>query len=309
MRSLVIIILFLSITFNVVAWNDHAHMVSAAIAWDKLDDTQKLKVTSLLEQHPEYTNEWKGAYQNHKELLPLGKFLMMKASVWPDEIKKKSNLNYVYNRPEWHYIVQKLYFNKPIDENNPEVKKAKNEEDIVWAINHCLASIDNKELSKPLKAVYFSWLIHLTADIHQPLHTCALFDDDKLKKGDRGGNLIYIATSSDTTDLQGYWDELLGFSKDTRKVLQQGFIYRKKIPFMPEYIEEMNPVNWAKASFLVAKNTAYLNGKLKYATNRKDHIPKVTETYEKASLEIAIERITIAGYRLANQVTIFLTSF
>lgn len=309
MKSLLIIIFYLSITFNAVAWNDHAHMISAAVAWDRLDDIQKSKITHLLEQHPEYTNAWKAAYQSHKNLLPLGKFLMMRASVWPDEIKKKSNLNYVYNRPEWHYIVQKLYFDKTIDKNNPEVKKSKNGEDIVWAINHCLASISNKVLSKPLRAVYFSWLIHLTADIHQPLHTCALFDNDKLKKGDRGGNLIYIATSSDTTSLQNYWDEILGSSKDTRKVLQQGFIYRKEVPFTPIYVEQMNPENWAKSSFILAKNKAYLNGELKYATHNKNHIPKVTEAYETASLETAIERITISGYRLANQVAFFLISF
>ena len=299
MNSLLKILLPILITFNSFAWNNHTHMTVAAIAWDRLDDNQKTKVTSLLEQHPEYQDQWKKGYQSYKELLPLGKYLMIRASTWPDEIKLKSNLNFTYSRPEWHYIVQKLRFDKPIDEDDPEIQNPKSDENIVWAINHCLSSMSSNELSKQLKAVYFSWLIHLTADIHQPLHTCALFDDDKLKKGDRGGNLVYIRTSSDTTDLQGFWDEIIGSDTDTRKILQQGFIYRKKVPFDQIYIDDMNPDTWAKQSYKIAKQTAYLNGKLTYATNKKAIIPLVPPTYVAASTETAIERVTIAGYRLA----------
>ena len=307
MNLLLKVILPLLITFNAFAWNDHAHMTIAAIAWDRLNDEQKTEVTNLLEQHPEYQNEWKGAYQSHKELLPLGKYLMMRASTWPDEIKLKSNLNFTYNRLEWHYIVQKLEVNKPVNENNPEVQNPKSEENIVWALKHCQKSMQNEELSKQLKAVYFSWLIHLTGDIHQPLHTCALFDDNKFKKGDRGGNFIYVRTTTDTTNLQTFWDERIGTTKDTRKIIQEGFILRKKIPFLQTYVEEMNPEAWAKEGFVVAKHKAYYNGKLKFATNSKATIPKVPEGYEVESFEVAIERATIAGYRLAEQTSSLLT--
>ncbi len=300
MKLLLKIILPILIAFNSFAWNDHAHMVVAAVAWDRLEDDQKAKVTALLEQHPEFQNQWKGAYHNYKDLLPLGKYLMMRASTWPDEIKLKSNLNYTYNRPEWHYIVQKLYFNKPVNEDKPEVQNSKDGENIVWAINHCIKSINGDEISIQLKAVYFSWLIHLTADIHQPLHTCALFDDDKLKKGDRGGNLIYFKTANDTTDLQGFWDERLGTSSNNvRKILQQGFICRKNKPYISTYTEEMNPETWAIESFKVAKKTAYWNGKLKIVNNSKAPIPQFPQGYEEESLSVAMERATIAGYRLA----------
>lgn len=300
MKPLFVAIFSLLVVFKSVAWNDNAHMTIAAIAWDRFDDEQKTKVTSLLEQHPEYENHWEDAYRSHKELLPLGKYLMMRASTWPDEIKLKSNLNFAYNRPEWHYIVQKLYVNKTVDEAAPEVQHTKNEENIVWAIDHCIKSMNEDELSKQLKAVYFSWLIHLVADIHQPLHTCALFDDNKLKKGDRGGNLLYIRTSSDTTDLQDFWDERLGTTTEVRTVLQQGFILRKKIPFSSIHIDEMSPKVWAIESFNIAKNKAYLNGKLKYVTNIKAPIPLVPVSYEAESLTTAMERATFAGYRLAH---------
>lgn len=300
---LVSVFIFIFIITNSFAWNDHAHMTIAAIAWDRLSDQEKVKVTDLLEQHPEYNNSWKGAYNAHKNLLPLGKYLMMRASMWPDEIKKKGNLNFTYNRFEWHYIVQKLYFDRPIDEKNPEVLPDKGNGNVVYAINHVITSIQSPEISKPLKAVYFSWLIHLTADIHQPLHTCAMFDGDKFKKGDRGGNDIYIRTASDTTDLQDFWDELLGTSNDTRTVLQQGFTYRKQIPFKEEYLSNMNPDSWAKESFLIAKYNAYLNGKLKYATNKKAPAPKVPDNYVENSKTLAIKQGTIAGYRLAGQIS------
>lgn len=284
------------------SWNDQAHMTIAAIAWDRLDDAEKSKITSILKQHPAYKKKWKAAFGPHKKLLPLGKYLMMRASRWPDEIKKKGNLNFTYNRKEWHYIVQKLYFDREIDEKNPDIKHGSEENNVVWAIDHVINSMKNPAISNQLKAVYFSWLIHLTADIHQPLHTCSLFDGKDLKKGDRGGNDLYIRTSTDTTNLQHFWDEQLGKKPKVKLALQQGFILRREFPFNEDYLAN-TPKEWAQESFLIAKYKIYLNGDLKYAFKGRGEIPKVSESYVLESKKIANKQVVRAGYRLGDQLS------
>ena len=114
MKYLLILVFFVLTVSKGFSWNDQAHMTIAAIAWDRLEAVEKSKITAVLKQHPAYKKKWKAAYGSHKKLLPLGKFLMMRASTWPDEIKKKGNLNFTYNRKEWHYIVQKLYFDRAL---------------------------------------------------------------------------------------------------------------------------------------------------------------------------------------------------
>lgn len=306
MRNLLSALFILLFAFKVYCWNDHAHMTIAGLAWEKLSDASKAQVTSILQEHPEYKKNWKSAYQPHKSLVVLGKYLMMRASMWPDEIKNSENGNFSYNRKEWHYIVQKLYLDKPVDEKNPEIQYSKDSSNIVWAITHVQNSIKNTEISTSLKAVYLSWLIHLTADIHQPLHTCALFDNNKLKRGDRGGNALYIRTATDTTNLQRFWDNQLGETVDVRKNLQHGFILKRNFPFDEKYINEMNPSVWANDSYIIAKNEIYLNGKLKYALTKKRSIPLVSETYVQKAKTIAEQQAAYAGYRLAAQISTLL---
>ena len=304
MRYFLSSIFVLLFTVNAFCWNDHAHMTIAALAWENLSEANQKQVTTILQSHPEYKKNWKSNYQGYKDLVVLGKYLMMRASTWPDEIKDSNNGNFSYNRKEWHYIVQKLYLNNVVDESNPEIQYSKDSTNVVWAINHVQNSIKNPEISLSLKAVYLSWLIHLTADIHQPLHTCALFDDNKLKKGDRGGNDLYIRTSTDTTNLQSFWDTQLGITVDIKKNLQHGFILKRDFPVENKYTVEMNPSIWAIESFVIAKNDIYLNGKLKYALNKKRMIPLVTEEFIQNSKAIAESRAAYAGYRLAAQISV-----
>lgn len=56
------------------------------------------------------------------------------------------------------------------------------------------------------KSMMIRYLTHIVGDIHQPLHTVALFDDDKFKNGDQGGNLFKIKFKGNITGLHQLWD-------------------------------------------------------------------------------------------------------
>jgi len=73
----------------------------------------------------------------------------------------------------------------------------------IIALRKALASDE----SDVLKSYDLVWLLHLTGDIHQPLH-CATRVSATLKNGDAGGNAVKLLPAS--AELHGYWDSLLG---------------------------------------------------------------------------------------------------
>jgi hypothetical protein len=52
-----------------------------------------------------------------------------------------------------------------------------------------------------------TWLLHLIGDLHQPLHTTALYAVDLFPTGDRGGNDVGVRGA---TNLHALWDGALG---------------------------------------------------------------------------------------------------
>jgi hypothetical protein len=53
------------------------------------------------------------------------------------------------------------------------------------------------------------YLIHVVGDVHQPLHAASLFDDDKFKNGDRGGNLFEIKFNNHIDNLHKLYDSVI----------------------------------------------------------------------------------------------------
>ncbi len=57
-----------------------------------------------------------------------------------------------------------------------------------------------------LSAYDLPWLVHLTGDVHQPLHCISRFTKSQ-PKGDKGGNLVYVTPGR---NLHALWDGLAG---------------------------------------------------------------------------------------------------
>lgn len=56
------------------------------------------------------------------------------------------------------------------------------------------------------KALFARYLVHLVGDIHQPLHSAALFNST-FKNGDAGGNLLKIKLKNGTLlNFHSFWD-------------------------------------------------------------------------------------------------------
>jgi hypothetical protein len=78
-------------------------MLAGAIAYQVLqqESPQTIdKITTVLEKHPWYANQWQARLQD-VPIADHGLVLFMQAARWPDDIRTREKAQ---NRPPWHYI-------------------------------------------------------------------------------------------------------------------------------------------------------------------------------------------------------------
>jgi hypothetical protein len=115
------------------------------------------------------------------------------SSNWADFIKSDSAYNYL---SPWHYINVKQGLSQT--EFNAVLQKD-TATDAFTKLNFLIAELKNKQLPLEKKKMYLRLLIHLTGDIHQPLHV-GQFED-------LGGNRIRVLWFGDSTNLHSVWDD------------------------------------------------------------------------------------------------------
>ena len=125
----------------------------------------------------------------------LGSESIAMASNWADFIKSDSTLNYL---SPWHYMNVKggLSSNQFND-----FLKQDTITDAYTKLNFLIAELKNKSLPLDKKQFYLKLLIHITGDIHQPLHVG--------RAEDLGGNKIKVQWFNEPTNLHSVWDEKL----------------------------------------------------------------------------------------------------
>jgi S1/P1 Nuclease len=85
------------------AWNIPAHMLSAAIAYQVLqqENPQVIdRVKAVLEKHPWHAHQWQTRLQD-VPVADHGLVLFMQAARWPDDIRFRDRQ---HHRGPWHYI-------------------------------------------------------------------------------------------------------------------------------------------------------------------------------------------------------------
>jgi hypothetical protein len=290
-----ILVSFLCLIFfasSSLAWNRAGHMVSGAIAYSELKvnhpDTLK-KVMALLQQHPDYQAKWEEAIkdlpdksENHDL------YIFMMAARWADDIRDSPS----FNHPKWHYINYPLTFESGAVTREPEA------ENIVSAFTQNYANLAKSNSAATERAVSLTWIFHLTGDVHQPLHTTALFSNE-FPNGDKGGNDFKVIASEDakTINLHSYWDGVIIGSDNFQQVKNQAILIRNNPNLHRKKLTELKDTdftNWAKKeSFSLARDVAYEKGALKSGST-------LTQQYRDKAKEAGERRMALSGYRLAD---------
>ena len=282
-------------------WNKAGHMVSGAIAFSELkasDPDAVKQVVELLKNLPEYRSKWLPAIKRS----PVGLrnhdlYLFMVAARWPDDMRDNPNIHC----GNCHFI---NYGFKPAGQPDSVIVKDPLDVNVEKSFDEKLAIVRDTNSTPLEKAMAVAWIFHLVGDVHQPLHTSALFTT-QFPDGDRGGNLFFIRTTStaNTTNLHSFWDGLVITSEGFVAVRDKANELRSRTSHRRAALREMSEKDfhdWSEGeSFSAAKIHAYRMGALVSGVD-KDHGEVLPRDYRNINKPLAERRMVLAGYRLAD---------
>ena len=286
---------------SAAAWSRAGHMTTAAIAYDVLmqeNPQVAAKVIAILKQHPQFERRW-ARQLDRVDPADRDQALYMLAARWPDDIRSDPD----YDHPAWHYIDVPY---KPAGQpDSVEIAPPPDPNiETAYRTNVEILKGTGKDAEK---AVALCWIFHLTGDVHQPLHSVALFSTDyPAPKGDAGGTKAFIRVTEDseTINLHRFWDDLITGTEDTRDVKKVAIELRNKFPRAeldkdPQNVTPNDLPKWVEESLELAKSATYLEGKLATSPMR-ENAPVLPKDYVQNSKKIGERRGTQAGYRTAD---------
>jgi hypothetical protein len=224
------------------------------------------------------------------ELLEPGESLA-EAGLWADRIRNDR----LWSRSgPWHYL------NVP-GGGSPERVSRVSSDNLLAALARFERELLDRELSRDARATALRFVIHLVADLHQPLHVG--------RADDRGGNRIEILVEGERNNLHAFWDAqyLLGrdslSARDLARSLEglrvlgaadapAGAGRGRNGPAHPWQAGE--PVDWARESLALRPSV--------YDFRQARSGPtKLSRTYQAGARNTLNLRLVQAGVRLAGR--------
>lgn len=274
------------------AWDSFGHRVIARLAWEELTPTTREHVLALLARAP--------AESGLLGLRPRfgrdpDRSWFELASLWPDLVKGDAR----WDHASWHYVNQ---FWEPSPENptgrlRPDLLPE--EDNLLRHLPEQLARLRNRATPAPERAVALAWVLHLVADLHQPLHTTARVTPLE-PRGDRGGNDFLLAPEPpdrEPQNLHRLWDRLLSTRFPARRFESQTLRVGRAVASLraqprPSPGEPLfDPEAWAREGLAISREHVYAHGLL------RGRAP--SPAYLERAYEAAVPAVVRAGARLA----------
>jgi hypothetical protein len=283
-------ILVAAATTQADAWTRAGHMVTAAIAYDDLvahDPAVVAKVTDLLLHHPD-----RGAFQVAIARTTddaRARRLFYECARWPDDVRGGP-----YDHPTWHYVLKPVV--RP-DDPPPHAPSRTSDGDAAQAFALNFAELRDPNAPDADRALALCWVMHITGDVHQPLHTAQLFSP-AYPAGDHGGSLEMV-TDPEThapEALHWFWDDSVNRSDEPADVEAKARALEARFPRATlSELSTRDVVDWAeKESYPLAVSNAYGPRILPGAP------ATLSPDYVAATKKITERRVALAGYRLAD---------
>lgn len=291
-------------SFSVPAfgWDDVGHKTTAYIAWQRMSPAAREAVIKILRAAPE-DSHLSAFYMNYgaepEQQRKLEYFMLV--ATWADIVRDRAfeNRQKKYHHSNWHYDDT---FWKQVG-NKAEVLKGFEEGGVaVSKLNEFDKVIRRTDASDKDKAIAIAWIMHLTGDLHQPLHTSARVTDTE-PKGDQGANLFLLTPQGtpreNQQNLHWFWDSIVGRNTPLKGDMCES-----------DYIESIARSITKKYSFASVSSSLDLGayGKWQeesFALNPTDvftpdlkRFQMPTEKYRKHAFQVAQRRLALAGYRM-----------
>ncbi len=322
----------LATTGPAAAWSFAGHRKIALIAYDRLPEAVRQRAAEILRRHKRFRQDFRMPSNIvSADAAVQDRWIFMTAGTWPDIVRDLTGEERLrYHHSHWHYINEPLFLSPddevalrsrdltnlekeppPLDVCDDPASDRCDDLNVVQALGLAVAKLDQPSTPDAEKAIYLSWLLHLAADLHQPLHSTALFSAVLLPRGDQGGNLIKVGRKR----LHAYWDDLPGTTARSLRRLDrevQGLFRRRGIERAAlDSTSDLSFESWVEQSYELAWNHVYSESildavalyeeqagrRLKY----EERVParRPPAAYRKEAQRVADRRVAEAGYRLA----------
>ena len=167
-RTLLVLIVLLTIAPNASAWGSIGHRVTGEIATNYLTKQANREIRALL-----------------------GEESLAEATTWADYMRSSSEPFWRYQASPWHYVTV------PANQTYRTVEKPE-EGDAVTALTQFTQTLRDANASKSDKQLALRFAIHIIGDLHQPFHAG--------NGTDRGGNDVRVKWFNRSTNMHALWD-------------------------------------------------------------------------------------------------------
>jgi hypothetical protein len=301
-RTLGVVLLTLFATPG-FAWDNLGHMTVAQVAWDLLNKDVRVSVSQLLRVNPQYAS-WTVNVGPEKR----DQVAFLRASTWADHIKSDAhyqddgpsggnrpppepeasrNIGYSdFDRHKYWHFVDIPYQADKTPTEDASVPNA------LTQIALFRKTIASSLALEDIRSYDLVWLLHLVGDVHQPLHATSAFSASE-PHGDNGGNDEKITCGGcQETVLHWFWDDAPGVSDDP----DDAIAIAKSLPGVDARQAAIRDETvWANESFELAKQIVYQS-----PVSVAPGPFALTDTYKAKAVELAKERMAVAGSRLAS---------
>ncbi len=278
MRLFLICLLFLGSAPPALAWNAAGHRLVAVIAWQELSPATRQAIGAALAGHPDH-GRWVERARSAEDV-----DVFAEAASWPDDIRNDRRfhdegreaptpplpgLPDTARHKDWHYV--------DLDDAG-RARSGQIDRQIERLTQVLRSTAKNAEISNALP-----WLIHLVADIHQPLHVG--------RDGDEGGNRVEIENPFNQrlpfSSLHLYWDDRPG-----PPWLRGQRLHRRAAALIDRHPAppQGNVRLWRQESHELLAQA--------YPDSQGSLLPMVSDDFHRRAGEIAERRLVAAGHRL-----------
>lgn len=314
-RSLLILLLLPAVA---QAWNDPGHMLSGIIAYRQMPEVSRRLIADRLRLHLRFEEDFLSLMPGSIPAQEQDMWVFAHAATWPDIARRfdhvddrsaQDGLVAAYHQPRWHYVNLPTFLGefealqlRPVPANLT----------LAWTPGQALSGLNAVQALKRAvhaqhgtmtparKAVLMAWIFHLVGDLHQPLHSTALFTTGAFPGGDRGGNRLVV----DSSNLHAMWDgavasgepwNLLKALADELSVAHRAAGGRSAA--------NLNFEDWLHESHALAETTVYSfevrSAVQRFNDHERDEVPvAIGQAYVERMTGASRLRITEAGYRL-----------
>lgn len=319
-------LVFSAISFNAHAWDHPGHMTTAAIAYEEIKRVRPElaeKLGLLFLSHPDPAPFWVAAGEAKGNERTRRMFL--ECARWPDDSKFTNNDRLTWHSARWAVISEDA---PPEAHETVAARKGRPAGQGIEALELMNSMLSNPESSPTERIWALCWMMHVLGDIHQPFHVSDIFSK-QFPAGNMAGSIGYVMDPVTETPITLHilWDSNVLRIPTLEQVDRHTMEFMKKYPrsafpelkahpitepdFYTEWARESHQVaeDWAAnlsmaidpdtdqtSEELVAKMVNFiLNGVAPI-----DDAPGLPPGYWNNVQETAEQRITLAGYRMAD---------